>query len=385
MQSVRGSEAVEGEQTPPLSGSQEPAAASGDKDDRRGWSRLMAASSPLRTALTGSLVLIAVLVIVVELVVGFGSTANQRTLLTFLVNLVAVVGLGVFVGNSGILSFAHASFMALGAYCGSILVLTPEFKQEALPDLPGFLASAHLAFLPALAVAALFAGLVALLVGLALSRMAPANFAIATIALLIIITVVLDGAESITRGSATFYGVPPLLKVQGALVIAVLAIVVARVFKESRRGLQLRASREDELASRAIGGAVERDRLVAWVLSACIAGAAGFMLATTLGAFSPKEFSFDKTFLILAMLLIGGMTSVSGAVVGTAVITLAIELLRRGETGVDLGFFATGEIFGLTQLGLGLAILLTLYFRKSGILGYRELDQLRLRRRVQEG
>ncbi|MBK5232855.1 MAG: branched-chain amino acid ABC transporter permease [Thermoleophilia bacterium] len=317
-----------------------------------------------------------VLVLVVELIVGFGSAANQRTLLTFLVTLTAVLGLGIFVGNSGIMSFGHAAFMGIGAYCGSLLVLPITIKDQALPDLPGFIGSAHLEFIPAILITLVVVGFVGFLIGLPLSRMAPPSFAIASIAFLIIVQVVLDSATTFTRGAATLYGVPPLLSVQGALAIAVIATFVAGMFKTSRWGLQLRASRENEVASRSTGGNIERNRWLAWTVSAAIAGAAGFMLATTIGAFSPKAFGLTQTFIILSMLLVGGMTSVSGAIAGTAAITAITEFLRPYESGLSLGPLETGSLFGLSTFGLGLVILLTLYFRPSGIFGYRELNQV---------
>ena len=111
-----------------------------------------------------------------------------------------------------------------------------------------------------------------------------------------------------------------------------------------------------------------------------LAAGAGLMLATSLGAFSPREFYFDKTFLLLAMLIVGGMSSVTGAVAGAALITVVNELLRQLETGFSIGPASVGEIFGLSQLGLGVAILLTMYLRRQGLLGYRELSDLLVRR-----
>lgn len=338
--------------------------------------------NPMVRAIVGTLPLALILLAVVELVVIYGGPADQRTLLTFLINLVAVMGLAIFVGNTGFLSFGHVGFMALGAYCGGLLVLPAGIKATALPDLPGFLAGAELGFVPALLIAMAFVALVGFVVGIPLSRLDGAGLAIASIGLLIIINVVLNGATSITRGANTLYGLPSLVTPQGALAIAILAILLARVFKESRIGLRLRASREDEVASRAMGVPVERYRLIAWVVSLAVTGAAGFMLGLSLGAFSPHEFYFDLTFLLLAMLIVGGMTSVTGAVAGTALVTIVNEILRQASSGFSVGPISFGEIFGLTQLGFGVVILITMYKRQSGLFGYQELSDLISRYRL---
>src|SRR4029079_16148054 len=89
--------------------------------------------------------------------------------------------------------------------------------------------------------------------------------------------------------------------------------------------------------------------------------------------FSPKDFYFDLTFLLIAMLIVGGVLTVTGAIVGTALITAVIQILRLAEGGIDLGFVQIPVIFGLTQLGLGIALLLTIWLRPLGIVGLQEL------------
>ena len=132
-------------------------------------------------------------------------------------------------------------------------------------------------------------------------------------------------------------GEPDLLRRPGrrqlaiVLVVAIRAILVARYFRESVPGLRLRASREDELASRSIGVDVANLRSVAWILSALIVGVAGILLAHTLTAFSPKQFYFTLQFSLVAMLVVGGPTTVTGAVGGAAVVALLQELARRLE------------------------------------------------------
>ena len=98
---------------------------------------------------------------------------------------------------------------------------------------------------------------------------------IGTLGLLLIVHGIIIGAEDFTRGSNAFRGVPRTTGMWTALAFALLAIVAARLYRESVPGVQLRASREDELAARSIGVDIMRRRLGAWVISAVICAARG--------------------------------------------------------------------------------------------------------------
>jgi branched-chain amino acid transport system permease protein len=305
--------------------------------------------------------------------------ALQRTYTLFLINLIAVIGLGIFSGNSGILSFGHVAFIGLGAYISGILTLPIATKASALPHLPALLAGIEWGLPAALLATLICVGIFGALIGVPITRMGGAAAVIATLGLLLIVHGIIIGASDFTRGSNAFLGVAKKTDVWAALIIAVPIILLARWYRDSRRGSQLRASREDELAARAIGIDVVRMRLGAWIVSAMICAAAGALLAHFLGAFSPSKFYFDDTLTLLTMLIVGGMTTVSGALCGAVVVTLTIEILRRVEGGVDLFGWETPELFGLTQAGLCVLILLVMYRRPAGLFA-REIGERWLRR-----
>jgi branched-chain amino acid transport system permease protein len=332
-------------------------------------------SPGLRSALLGGL-LLCLPVLVVGLIVGQGAgIATQRTLTLFLINLIAVLGLGLFSGNSGILSFGHVSFIGLGAYISGLLTMPLATKAATLPHLPAFLAGTTIGLLPALAITIVLVALVAVVVGIPISRMTGAAAVIATLGLLLIVHGVLIGATDFTRGANAFIGVPRKTDLTIALALALPALVLARLYRDSVPGSQLRASREDELAARSIGIDVARRRHGAWVISAAFAAVSGVLLGHFLGAFSPSKFYFDDTLALLTMLIVGGMSTVSGALAGTVVVTLTIEVLRRLESGVTLFGYQMPEIFGLTQAGLCLLILAVMYWRPIGLIGRLEIDQ----------
>ncbi len=334
----------------------------------------LAALNRTRPAFAGALVLIVPVALVAIVAGNFLGSAEQRIAIIFLINLIAVVANGLYSGNSGIMSFGHLGFMGVGAYLSAILTMTPAKKAMTLPNLPDFLAQAHMGLNEACLIVVIVVGLFALIVGTPISRLTGSAASIATLAFLVIVHSILNGATDFTRGSQTFFGVDRLVTLPSLLFWVALSILAARIFRDLPAGLEIRAAREDELAAQAMGVNIARRRLIAWVISAMMMGVAGAMIGHFLGAFSPKKFFFVDTFSILAMLIIGGIGSVTGAVVGTAVVTVVMELARRLEESSILPSLGLPQVFGLTQLALGLGILFVMYKRPGGMLGLAEVD-----------
>lgn len=343
-----------------------------------GWRRLGVRQMARigRATWVGSALIAAPLVGIAVLAETVLPASGARLATLFLIYVVAVLGNQVYSGNSGIMSFGHTSFLAIGAYASALLTISPAAQASALPNLPGWLAGLAGQSLPVAILGALVVvGLVAVLFALPISRLGGSAASIATLGLLVITHVTLVASTDYTRGSQTFFGIPRGTPMMLVLPCAVLAVVVARVYRSSRAGLAMRAAREDEIAAKAVGVDVVRQRFVAFVLGALLCGVSGALLAHFLGAFSPKDFYFNLTFLLLSMLILGGITTVSGAVGGTAVIVLMVDLLRRLESGVDLGAFALPPVFGVTDIGIGLVILTVMYRLREGLFGVRELDE----------
>ena len=173
-----------------------------------------------------------------------------------------------------------------------------------------------------------------------------------------------------------------------AFAFAVAAVVAARIFKDSKTGLLLRASREDAFSAASVGVAVRAYRVRAWVLSGVIAGAAGALFGWWIGTISPTDFFLAPTFALIVMFIVGGKRTVAGAVVGAALVTLVQEEVRGYEdSSVHLGLFTIHRLTGLTQMVLVVMILVVMYLRPEGIVGREEPDEavarlLRLRRRT---
>ena len=304
----------------------------------------------------------------------FSSAATQLIVTSALIKLVIVVGLFIFSGNSGIMSFGHLSFMAIGAYVCALLtipILQKQFLFEDFPSAGSFILDLQINPVVAALVAGLLAAVFAGLVGIPLMRMSGFQASIATLALLIVVNVVISNWESVTHGTSTLIGVPAVATLWNTLAVAEGAIVVAYLYLRSGRGLRLRAAREDPYAASSLGISVVLERLVGFALSAFVVGVAGAMYAFS-NPFSADTFYLTLTFYTIAVLVIGGQASLWGAVLGATLVSTFTEIMRVTETGMHVGGVRVTTPVGTTEVGLGLAMLIVLLVRPAGITGGRE-------------
>jgi len=292
---------------------------------------------------------------------------------TFLcVNLVLVLGLQMFMGNSGILNWTYVGFVGIGAFAASIMSTDPSLKSMGVPNMYPFLTKIQLPVIPSLIIGGLVAAAVAAIIAWPLMRLSNAVGVIVLFATLIVIHVVMNQWDNVTNGPRTFFGVQAYTTLWIALGAAVLAILAAHFFRESSLGLRLRASRDDRFAAAAVGVSVVKARYLSFVLSAFVGGVGGGVWAHFITSFSPKSFYIAEAFLLLTMLVIGGQGSISGAVLGTTLVTLLREGLRQVETSLGNSGLV-GDVFGLTEVALAILLIVILISRPEGIIGGQEL------------
>ncbi|MEM1151836.1 MAG: branched-chain amino acid ABC transporter ATP-binding protein/permease, partial [Pseudomonadota bacterium] len=208
--------------------------------------------------------------------------------------------------------------------------------------------------------------------GLGISRLSGASGANATLGFIIIVYSVLAAAVDFTRGNQAFFGIPRFTNIYVAVGAACAFVLAARLFRESRFGLMLRAVRDDEAAASALGIWPYRARLIAWTVSGVMAGIAGALYGHMLGAFSPRDFYLATTFGFVAMLILGGMGTVTGAVGGVVLVMGIREILQRFEGGAVIAGYELPDLFGLQVVGVSLAMLAVLKYRREGLVGRSE-------------
>ena len=300
---------------------------------------------------------------------GLASNAVRTSILSALISVILVVGMYIFIGNSGVFSFGHIGFMAIGAYTTAILVIPESTKTALFPSLPGLTLPAHVA----VAVGALLAAGVAVLIGTPLMQLSGIVASLGTFAFLNITFNVASNWESVTGGSTGLAGVPRAATLPGTALWAIVAIVTAWLFQQTRLCLRLRGSRDDEDAARALGIGISWERLVSFVLSAAVTGVAGGLFALAFGTFNPSAFFVAATFLAIAMLVVGGRLSLTGAFSGAVLLSLLSLALRQMEDGIALGLIRVPPIRGLQQVGVAVVLVVVLLIRPRGITNGTEL------------
>jgi branched-chain amino acid transport system permease protein len=189
--------------------------------------------------------------------------------------------------------------------------------------------------------------------------------AVATLGFLVIVRVVLFNADTLTRGSRTFSNVTPYTNLWWVWTWALLTVYIVWRIKRSPYGRAMFAQREDAWAAQSIGIEIMAPRLLAFVVSAFFTAVAGSLYAHFITSFSPTVFYFDLTFKVITMLVVGGMGSVSGSVVGTMLVVGLTEVLRRIED--------PSQLYGMSGIVLAVIFILIIIFRREGILGQREI------------
>jgi len=341
--------------------------------------------------LLGSVVLFLVLLgggMIYQIILGNGSA--ERLITTMLVDAIIVIGIQIYVGNTGILSFGHIGFGAIAGYAFAVFAISPDEKLKRIPNAPFGLTDVQvhpvLAILIAVAVTLIFA----VIVGIGLSRSGAQSGSVAatviTLALLFVTHEVAKSWPELTGGNrgGISFAIGASLRSRWPILLALFgALVAARLFAQSRSGRLAIAAREDNLAARAMGVNPLVQQMVALLLSVAVVSVGSSLRVWQIGSILPDRFFFDYAMLTLVMLIVGGRNSATGAVLGVAVMTAARELARRlGQKGFEIFGIGLDDapldwIFreNLNSVVLGVAMVSFMIWRPSGILEDWEFDQ----------
>jgi branched-chain amino acid transport system permease protein len=291
----------------------------------------------------------------------------------FGINIILVASLNLVNGFSGMFSMGHAAFMAIGAYASALFTLTPAQKAVNMPALPDLLMNVTLPFPFALIIAGLLASAAALVIGFPVLRFKGHYLSVATIGLIVIVRAVLDNEDQITNGARGITGLPAYSSTWIIFASAFLSLFVLHRLINSAYGRGLTAMRDDYVAAQALGINLAIKKISAFCISAFMAGVAGGLWGHMISVISGKFFYIDTSFKIVETSIIGGMFSISGAVVGSLLMTFIPELLAPLETGVVVFSIKLPELYGASNLILAALLIAIIIFRRQGIMGYNEI------------
>ncbi|HNR03319.1 MAG TPA: branched-chain amino acid ABC transporter permease [Bacillota bacterium] len=257
------------------------------------------------------------------------------------INLMTVLGLSLLTGFTGLFSFGHAGFMAIGGYATALM--TVKF---------------HWPFIPALLAGGLAAALVSAALGKVTLNLKGDYFCIATLGFGEAIRLILDNVQTF-GGARGWPGIPHYTNVWNVLGINIVAVIVLANLIRSRHGRNMIAVREEELASQIVGINVFNYKMTSLVTSAAYAGIAGGLMGHYMTFLQPKMFSLAKSTELTIIVIFGGLGSISGSVLGALVLTSLPEILRA--------FSSWRLVF------YGLAVIFIMISRPEGLMGGYEL------------
>ena len=182
-----------------------------------------------------------------------GTVVFERIVTILFIYIILTVGLQIFMGNSGILSFAHIGFMCIGAYSSGLLSIPVKMKGFVLRDLYPVLQNVSLDPIISILIGGIFTAFVAAILTLPLMRLKDAAAVITSFALLMVIHSIVVGWSAVTNGPRTFFGIPKATTLEMAIIFAFFAVTFAFIYKDSRFGLLLRATRDNDIAAESIG------------------------------------------------------------------------------------------------------------------------------------
>ena len=324
-------------------------------------------------AIGGTLAVLAVLNQIFEY--GFGdfqiNPYYARIVNLIGINITLAVSLNLINGLAGQFSIGHAGFMAVGGYTATYLTV---YYGRPLAALAGSTLDAGLGssivMIASLTAGALAAAVAGLVVGIPSLRLKGDYLAIVTLGFGEIIRVVILNIPAV-GGATGFTDAIPITNFFWIFAMAILTIAVVRNIARSTFGHALTAIRGDEIAAEAMGINTTRYKVLAFVVSASLAGVAGGLSGQLFAnPLNPQNLNFVKSIEVIVMIVLGGIGSITGAVFGATTLTILPEALRTFDQ----------QFPGLRMVLYALLLVLLMIFRPQGLFGRREISWGWLRR-----
>lgn len=258
--------------------------------------------------------------------------------------LIAILGVSILTGFTGLFSMGHAGFMAIGAYVSALVT-----KTFGLPFYVGLLCGIFAAII------------VGTIVGYSSLRLEGDYFAIATLGLGEVVKLAIENLDSITGGAKGLADIPKGTTLPVVLLLDIVIVILLFNFLNSRHGRNCVAIRENDLASKTIGIDTTRYKVIAMIISCALCGLAGGLLAHHMHYLHPNMFNAVKSNELIMTVILGGQGSITGTILASLILVPLPEFLR----------FGTAQEWRMVFYGL--LVVLVIVFKPSGLFGNREL------------
>lgn len=317
----------------------------------------------------------------------YGTDYQIRILNNMAIFITLAVSYNLVNGICGILHLGPNAFITVGAYTSALLTMSPAEKQITfiIEPLIWPLSVVQAPFIVSLLAGGVLATIFAFLISFPVFRVRGDYLAIVTLGFGEVVRVLCNALQSVTNGPLGLKGLPSYTNLWWSWGFAVVTVLLVTRLINSSWGRAMKSIREDETAARAMGIDPFRHLLLAFLVSAFFSGVAGGLLAHLITTISPTLFTFFLTFNLLMMIVVGGLGSTTGAVLGAALFTWGGEALRVVENPIPLGFFTIPGIPGMRMVVFSVLLMIVIIFARRGLMGRNELSWDRLLGRLSQG
>lgn len=292
---------------------------------------------------------------------------------------VVAVSMNLLTGFTGLFSLGQAGFMAIGAYVTAILTIPPQSRASVyyVNGIADWLTNLSLPLVPALLVGGIFAAAFAALIGIPVLRLKSDYLAIATLGFAEIIRALIAAPafDRVTNGSYGLKSIPAFSSIFVPVAIAAVCIIVMALLLRSSYGRAFKAIREDEVAAEAMGINLFKHKQLSFVISSFFTGVGGGLLAVFMRSIDSKTFQVSLTYNILLIVVLGGIGSITGSIIGSFLVMGGQEWLRFCDEPMFIGNFQI-PLFrtGFRMVIFSILLMAVVLFWRRGIMGDREFS-----------
>lgn len=303
---------------------------------------------------------------------------GMRILNNIFIFIILAVSYNLINGVTGQFSLEPNGFVAIGAYVTAICLLSEDLKWDLyqLEDPAPWVLALNTSLVPALLLSGVIAAFVAVCLAAPVFRVRGDYLAIVTLGFGFIIKVIAINQPEITNGSIGLNEIPSLINIYWTGGLAILTVIIMLNIVHSKYGRAMKAVRDDEDAASAIGINTFKIKTLAFGTSAFFEGIGGGLLAILLTTISPDLFTFFLTFQLLIIIVLGGLGSMTGAIIGTILVIGGSEWLRFLDGPMNIFGFQTDAHPGLRMVVFSVILILVMLFAREGIMGKKELSDI---------
>ncbi|WP_286847541.1 MULTISPECIES: branched-chain amino acid ABC transporter permease [Aminobacterium] len=321
------------------------------------------------TTILGSLILLGILLLLAN---TFLRGYYLRLVILLAVTCIVALGVNITNGYTNIFSLGFGGTMMVAGYATAILTLPPAYKKAVL-HLPLWLEQIQVAFPLALLIAGILAVIASVILLLPAFRLEGQYFILASMGINIVMGNLAENLRGITHGDMGLRNIPAFTNIWWAYGILLVVIYATHRLVNSRFGRGLIAiSKDQELAS-VMGVPVVRYKIMSFAIGSFITGIGAALWVHLVLTMNPKAFSLVYVFQLVAMLAIGGIGTISGPLIGTAILTIGTELLAPLQEGFTCMGLSIPPVFGLVNVLMAVLLVIIMIFKPRGLMNGREV------------